>query len=212
VSSTTAHGTVIGDHHAQAYLPRVNNAGRLVMTSNPIADFGRGLRVVSALYGILMILFGIAALAAPVISTLATVMVVGFALIAGGLVGLFASFTERKGWAILWNALWAVLALALGIWMVMRPGVGAVSLTMLLGAVLVARGVTGMVLAFDSSFGQARLWLGLGGLLSLVLGGIVLFNLMEMAGLTLGTIVGIDFLVAGFSLLIAAMMGRRAIG
>lgn len=182
------------------------------MTSNPITDLGRGLRVVSALYGILMILFGIAALAAPVISTLATVMVVGFALIAGGLVGLFASFTERKGWAILLNALWAVLALALGIWMVMKPGVGAVSLTMLLGAVLVARGVTGMLLAFDSSFGQARLWLGLGGLLSLVLGCIVLFNLMEMAGLTLGTIVGIDFLVAGFSLLIAGMMGRRALG
>ena len=182
------------------------------MTSGSGLSIGGGLRVVSALYGILMILFGIAALAAPVISTIATVVVVGLTLIAGGLVGLFASFTERKGWAILFNALWAILALALGAWMVMQPGVGAVSLTLLLGAVLVARGVTGLFLAFDSRFGNARIWLGLGGLLGIVLGCIVLFNLMAMAGLTLGTIVGIDFLVAGFSLLIAGMMGRSALG
>jgi len=182
------------------------------MTSDTVSNGGGGLRVVSGLYGILMIVFGIAALAAPVISTLATVMVVGFCLIAGGLVGLFASFTERKGWAILINALWAILALILGAWMVMQPGVGAVSLTLLLGAVLVARGVTGMFLAFDSRFGQARLWLGLGGLLGILLGCIVLFNLMAMAGLTLGTIVGIDFLASGITVLIASIMGRRALG
>lgn len=102
------------------------------------------------------------------------------------------------------------MALGLGIWIVAQPGIGAVSLTMLVGAVLVARGITGIVLAFDSRYGSSRFWLGLGGLLSLLLGGLVLFNLMEMAGLTLGTIVGVDFLVTGVSLIIASMMGRRS--
>jgi len=181
------------------------------MTDNPIGGAVRGLRLVSALYGILMILLGIAALAAPVISTLATVFVIGICLVAGGLVGLFATFSEREGSARWLNALWSLLALGLGVWMIAQPGVGAVSLTLLLGAVLAARGVTGLMLALDGRFGSARIWLGLGGLLSLVLGGIVLFNLMELAGLTLGTIVGIDFLVAGVSLTLAAMMGPRAV-
>ncbi len=180
------------------------------MTSNTAANVGRGLRLVSGLYGILMILFGVAALSAPVISTLATVVVIGFCLIAGGAVGLYVSFTSRQGSAGWVNALWAALALGLGIWMVAQPGVGAVSLTLLLGAVLVARGVTGLMLAFDPIFGSARIWLGLGGVLSLVLGGIVVFNLMDFAGLTLGTIVGIDFLVAGISVLLASMMGPRS--
>lgn len=179
------------------------------MTSEPLSEAVRGLRIVSGLYGVLMILFGVAALAAPVISTLATVLVIGICLIAGGLVGLFATIAERKSGATWLNGLWALLALGLGVWMVARPGVGAVSLTLLLGAVFAARGVTGLMLAFDRGFGPARLWLGLGGLLSLALGCIVLFNLMEMAGLTIGTIVGIDFLVAGISLLLASFMGRR---
>ena len=180
------------------------------MTTDPISNVGRGLRLVSGLYGILMILFGLLALAAPVIATVATVIVVGVALAAGGVVALFTAFTENSGSARWINALWGLLALGLGVWMIVQPGVGAASLTLLLGAVLAARGVTGLMLAFDSRYGSARLWLGLGGLLSLVLGGLVLFNLMDMVGWTIGTIVGVDFLVSGASLLIASMMGGRA--
>lgn len=182
------------------------------MTSDSLESTGKGLRLVSGLYGILMILFGLVALAAPVISTLATVMVVGFALIAGGLVGLYVTFTGSGGSARWLNGLWSVLALGLGIWMVAQPGVGAVSLTLLLGAVLVARGVTGIMLAFDNNFGSSRIWLGIGGLLSLILGCMVLFNLMDMVGWTIGTFVGIDFLVSGVSVLLASLMGRRALG
>lgn len=176
-----------------------------------VQSVGRGLRMVSGFYGILMIILGAAALALPMVTTLATVLVIGICLIAGGIVGLFASFQERSGNGRWLNILWSLLAAGLGVWMVAQPGVGAVSLTMLLGAVLVARGITGLMLAFDSSFGQARLWLGIGGLLSLVLGGMVLFNLMDMVGWTIGTFVGVDFLITGVTILLASMMGPRAL-
>lgn len=179
------------------------------MTSDPIERVGRGLRLVSGFYGILMIILGIAALALPVFTTLATVLVIGICLIAGGAVGLVASLTEKSGNGRWLNVLWALLALGLGIWMVAQPGVGAVSLTLLLGAVFVVRGVTGIMLALDRQYASARLWLGLGGTLSLILGLIVLFNLLEMAGLTIGTIVGVDFLVTGVTFLLASMMAGR---
>ena len=181
------------------------------MTTEPISNVGRGLRLVGSFYGILMILFGLLALAAPIITTIATVILVGVALAAGGVVALFTAFTENSGSARWINALWGLLALGLGIWMIAQPGIGAASLTLLLGAVLAARGVTGLMLAFDGRYGSARIWLGLGGLLSLILGGMVLFNLMDMVGWTIGTFVGIDFLVSGVSLLIASMMGGRAV-
>ncbi|MBN8553333.1 MAG: DUF308 domain-containing protein [Caulobacterales bacterium] len=178
--------------------------------TDTMQSVGRGLRMVSGFYGILMIILGAAALALPVVTTLATVLVIGICLIAGGAVGLFASFQEKSGNGRWLNVLWSLLAIGLGIWMVAQPGVGAVSLTLLLGAVLVARGITGIMLALDSSFGQARIWLGIGGLLSLILGGMVLFNLMDMVGWTIGTFVGIDFLVTGVTILLASMMGPRA--
>ncbi len=180
------------------------------MTSDSISEARRSLRIVSGLYGVLMIIFGLLALAAPMISTLATVLVIGCSVTAAGVVGLIATFSERKDSAVWLHGLWSVLAIGLGIWMIARPGVAAVSLTLLLGAVFVARGIASLLFAFQPRFGQARIWLGLSGLLGLVLGCIVLFNLMEMAGLTLGTIVGVDFLFSGVALLLASMMGRRA--
>lgn len=75
------------------------------MTSDPIEQVGRGLRLVSSLYGVLMIIIGIAALALPVVSTFATVLVIGIVMIAGGIVGLIATFTERKSGGVWLNAL-----------------------------------------------------------------------------------------------------------
>lgn len=182
------------------------------MNDNPIAQVGRGLRMISGFYGILMIILGLVALALPVVSTLAVVLVVGFSLIAGGIVGVVGSFGEPNGGGKWLNILWSLMALGVGIYMVMNPGLGAVSLTMLLGAVMIVRGATSLFLAFDKAFGSSRLWLGLGGAIGIVLGCIVLFNLMEMSLGLLGTFVGVDFLVSGVTMLLVSMMGRKALG
>lgn len=179
--------------------------------TDTMQSVGRGLRMVSGFYGILMIICGIAALALPVASTLAVVLVVGIALIAGGLIGFFASFSEPSGSGKWLNMLWSVLAFGIGVWMVMHPGIGAVSLTMVVGVMLVVRGATSLFMAFDSNFGSSRIWLGLGGAVGIVLGGIVLFNLMEMSWGLLGTFIGVDFLVSGVTMLLVAMMGRKAL-
>jgi Uncharacterized conserved protein len=182
------------------------------MNDNPIQRAGRSLRMVSGFYGILMIICGIAALALPMVSTLAVVLVVGVSLIAGGIIGFVASFSEKKGAGIWLNILWSILAFGVGVYMVMNPGIGAVSLTMVLGALLVVRGATSLFLAFDKDFGSSRIWLGLGGAIGIVLGFIVLFNLMDMSWGLLGTFVGVDFLVSGITMLLVAMMGRKALG
>ncbi|QLQ13967.1 MAG: DUF308 domain-containing protein [Brevundimonas sp.] len=181
------------------------------MSDNIFERAGRGIRVFSGFYGVLMIILGIAALALPMVSTIAVVLVVGLALFAGGIVGFVASFSEAKGWGILLNILWSLLAMGTGVYILMNPGVGAVSLTMVLGAVLMARGAMSLVLAFDKSFGSSRIWLGIGGAIGILLGGIVLFNLMEMSWGLLGTFVGVDFLVSGVTMMIVAMMGKKAL-
>ena len=171
---------------------------------------GRGLRIVGVVYAVLLILAGLFALAAPVVATLAAAAVAGLMLILGGVVGLLGAASER-GRHLWLQVLWSVLALGVGVWMLVRPGEGALSLTLLLGVVLAARGVASLVLSFDRRFDKARAWLAIGGGVSLVLGLMLLFNLPWIAAVALGTIVGVDFLVSGLTLLIAAIAGRPAV-
>lgn len=182
----------------------------IITSDASVQKAGRGLRIVGVVYAVLLILAGLFALAAPVVATLAAAAVAGLMLILGGVVGLLGAASER-GRHLWLQVLWSVLALGVGVWMLVRPGEGALSLTLLLGVVLAARGVASLVLSFDRRFDKARAWLAIGGGISLVLGLMLLFNLPWIAAVALGTIVGVDFLVSGLTLLIAAIAGRPAV-
>ncbi len=161
--------------------------------TDTVQSVGRGLRMVSGFYGILMIICGVAALAAPVVATLATTLVVGISLIAGGAVGLFASFQEKSGNGRWLNVLWSLLALGLGIWMVAQPGVGAVSLTMLITSILLSQVavrcwnwpvwksavICGSFMLIEIGFVSANLTKVMqGGFVPLAIGAVLLFTML----------------------------------
>lgn len=176
-----------------------------------VAGASRKLRIVSGLYGALMIFVGCAALAMPLFSTLTAVLIVGISLIAGGVVGLIGAFQDRHSRNAWLTGLWAVLAIVLGGSLIWAPGLGAISLTLALGAILIMRGGGSLGLAFSPALRHARLWLIVGGLVGIALGLVVLFNITEMAGVALGTILGVDFVFYGLTLLVAALAGPKAL-
>lgn len=169
------------------------------------------LRLTSGLYAVLLILVGLFALAAPIVSTLAMATVIGVAFALAGAFAIYAAFTDRRRTGALLVGLWGLVAFLVGLWIAFNPVDGAFSLTVVIGAVLVARGITTIAMAFDSASRPIRLWLALSGLISLALGGLLLANISWAASMTLGTIVGVDLLFSGIMILTAALIGPRAI-
>ncbi len=176
-----------------------------------MTDFARDARTTgpgwgwSLAYGIVSVLIGILAFAAPFPATLAATMIVGFFFLAGGIASLIAAFRGRNGRG--YAALFGVLSVLAGGYMVLMPVGGALSLTLMLIIWLGARGVMELFIGFR--FKRLRIAMLLLGVLNIVLA-ILLYTTVPWSALTLpGYILGASFLFGGIVAIIGALSDRR---
>lgn len=152
------------------------------------------------LWGLLLVVAGIAILVHAVAATVISVFFFGWLAVIGGLVGLVAGLF-RIGKGGFWPAIISgALLLVLGIVILRNPAVTAATLTLLAGTVFLMGGVIRLVAAFQID--QNRGVMIFSGIVSLVLGLIVVLNLLEASLILLGTLLGVQALVDGITLLI----------
>ncbi len=149
--------------------------------------------------GVLLLIAGILILGNAIIATVASVLFIGWLALASGIMGIVAALF-RIGKEGFWStALSGGLLTALGIMILVNPGAAILTLTLMAGALFLTIGITRIIAAFEF---RALLWpVLLAGIISAILGVIVLFNLIPASLTLLGVLVGIEVLVDGLSLL-----------
>lgn len=169
------------------------------------------LRGLSQAEGIIMIVLGILALSFPVVASASVTVMVAIAFLLAGILGWIDIFMRAKRlgrWYCFWRLVVSTLLLVAGLWMVIQFKSGAVPAAMQIKALASAIGLVflaeGAVTALVSLSNRARRGWGWGlanGLVTLVLG--VLILTMGPAGLlsVIGLLVGISFIFSGFDLL-----------
>ena len=151
-------------------------------------------------FGILLILAGIAILGHAVIATAVSVFFLGWLAVIGGIVALVAGLF-RIGKGGFWPAVISgALLLVLGIVILRNPAASAVTLTLIAGTLFFVGGVIRLVAAFQVD--QNRGLMIFSGIVSLGLGLMVLFNLVEASLVLLGVLIGVQALVDGITLLV----------
>jgi len=155
------------------------------------------------LVGILLVLLGVVMVCAPFYAGMASVIVVGCLLGAGGIFECMRAFHERSTAVRLsWLVVGGVTVLG-AFAMLAHPLFGLGILTLLLAAYFLAGGVVKIVAAFQHPGGRG--WLLGGGAISVLLG-ILLWANWPLSGVwAIGTLVGIDTLFTGLMML---MVGR----
>ena len=164
-------------------------------------------------YGIIIIALGLFAIAAPMIATLAVELTVGWLLLFGGVSGLFAVYSAgRSAPGFGWNLLIAIVYVLAGLSLLTSPIVGAVTLTIILAAYLLAGGVARIVMAFGyrSNIPTAWGWVLFSGVVDVLLAVIIISGMPGTAAWVLGLLVGINLLMMGFSILMVALAVRRS--
>jgi uncharacterized membrane protein HdeD (DUF308 family) len=78
-----------------------------------------------------------------------------------------------------------------------NPLLAAALLTLMLGAALVASGVMRIVLAFSMKEGMPWMWVALSGVITILLGGVILAHWPVSSLYILGIFLGIDLVFAG---------------
>lgn len=100
-----------------------------------------------------------------------------------------------------------VVTLILGIIVTARPSGSLGVVAVLLGVLLIFSGIFHLIRVFDRAE-QHRVWLGISGLLFIVLG-VVLIRHLNLTVAAIGLLVGISWIVQGVAAIIGAFSGAR---
>ncbi|MCW4354156.1 HdeD family acid-resistance protein [Hoyosella sp. YIM 151337] len=151
-------------------------------------------------FGVLLVILGVIVLGNAVVATVVSVYFLGwFALLSGVAVFVGAFFTIKSGgfWS---GALGGAMLAVLGLFILRHPVVGAVSLTLLAGALFLSSGAARVFIGAQMrGFGWPLI---VSGIISIALGLIVLFNLAEASFTLLGILLGVQTLLEGLTLMV----------
>ena len=185
--------------------------------ANPrLEEFGHDAReairshwVLFLIQGLIMVVLGLLALFEPMIATLAVEIFAGWLFLVSGIVGLVGVFTARRVPGFWWGLITALLALALGLYLIWRPLAGILSLTLAVAAFFSAQGIVQIITAIEHrSVLPSWIWMLVGGVVNLILALIILSGWPGTAAWTLGLLFGINLFMWGLSLVMTAIACR----
>jgi uncharacterized membrane protein HdeD (DUF308 family) len=160
--------------------------------------------------GILLIIAGVAAIAFPLLSTIATKIALGWIFLFAGALIVVHAFSIRQWQGFVLSLLIGLLYLVAGGWLAFTPFAGVVALTILLAALFLAEGVLEVILGLRVRPHEGWGWLLLSGLIAIAVGVLIAAELPSSAAWAIGLLTGINLLSSGVSFAALALAGRRA--
>ncbi len=158
--------------------------------------------------GVLAILVGCVAILVPAVASVGTAIFIGWILLIAGAFLIAAAFSAHSVGTLLLRMLWALLTVAVGLWLIVEPHNGTLTLTLVLGLYFLFMGVTRITAAFLGR-GQPNAGLvGLSGVAGLLVGILILAKFPSSADWAIGLLVGVDLIFAGWTLTSVALVGK----
>lgn len=164
---------------------------------------------ISLVLSVLLIIFGILAIALPLASSIGIAIVIGWLAIFAGIAQIVHAFQSAGIGHIVWKLVVAVFYIAAGGYLISHPALGVAGLTLVLGTFLFAEGVADVIAYFSARKNGASPWMLLDGIVTLVLG-FMIWNRWPLGSLwVIGTLVGISMVMTGATRLMMALTVRK---
>jgi uncharacterized membrane protein HdeD (DUF308 family) len=162
--------------------------------------------------GILTVVFGVMAVASPLITGVAVSMFVGFLLLGSGIARIVHSLKSKQWGTGFWGTAIGLLGVAAGLLMIFRPLVGLMTMTLLLAFYFLIDGICEIIAAFKIKPDQGWGWVLFNGIIAVMLG-IMIWRQWPVSGAwAIGVLVGIHILLTGWSMVILGTGARRVAG
>jgi uncharacterized membrane protein HdeD (DUF308 family) len=167
----------------------------------------RGWKMLMAV-GVLAILVGCVAILVPAVASVATAVFIGWILVVAGAFLIAGAFAAHTIGSLVLRLLWALLTVVVGLWLIVEPDNGTLTLTLVLGLYFLFMGITRIAVAFAARGQQGAGLVGLSGIAGLLIGILVLAKFPSSADWAIGLLVGIDLIFAGWTLVSVALVGK----
>lgn len=158
--------------------------------------------------GVLAIAVGCVAILVPAVASVATAIFIGWILIIAGAFLVAAAFSAHSIGTVVLRLLWAALTVIVGVWLIVEPDNGTLTLTLVLGIYFLFMGLTRIAVAFAARGQQNAGLVGLSGVCGLIIGILILVKFPSSADWAIGLLVGIDLIFAGWTLTSVALVGK----
>ena len=162
--------------------------------------------------GIISLLGGFFALANPIEATLSATILAGYLFMVVGILTMVSAFQDEGWGGRIWGLLFGLMLLVLGLNLVGHPLKGTLSLTFVVAILMLVAGLFRILMAFAVEGGQVRMILILSGIISLVLGVMILSNFPQSAAVVLGLFLAIELISNGISMIFLSLNARKEAG
>jgi len=164
---------------------------------------------VSLVLSIALIVFGILAIALPMVSSIGVVTVIGWLVIFAGTTQFIYAFQSTGIGPFLWKMLVALIYIVAGGSLIARPAAGVAGLTLMLAIFLCAEGVADIVFYFATRTSGSSMWMLLDGIITLILGGMIWSQWPSSSLWVIGPLVGISMVMTGATRLMMTLAVRK---
>ncbi len=158
--------------------------------------------------GIVLIVVGTLAIAAPLVASLTSAVAVGVLLLMGGIAQLVGAFWTRDWSGFFLSLLVGILYVVLGVLFLRAPGQALLTLTLLLACVLMVGGLFRIIGSLMYRFPHWG-WVLVGGIINLALGILIRQEWPASAFWVIGLFVGIDLMFTGWTWVILALAVKK---
>jgi uncharacterized membrane protein HdeD (DUF308 family) len=169
-----------------------------MLTSLPDSALGKAATFPMG-WAIFLIIVGFFALALPFEAGIAIAIVVAILVILAGIAHLAGTFAARTTGGFFWRLLVGCAYLIAGVYLLVHPKLSLVSLTLALAVLFFVEGIFHLVAYFQIRSAPGSGWILFDGIVTLILAVMIWRSWPASAVWALGTIVGINLLMSGFT-------------
>lgn len=166
---------------------------------------------ISVGWSVVMIVLGFLAIVLPLATGIAVSELVAWIVVLGGFAYLASAFAGRNARAFIWRMLIGIVYVAGGAWLAFHPRLALVSLTAVLAVIFFTEAALEIVRFAQFCTYAGSGWILFNAIVTFLLAGLICLPWPSSSAWAIGTIVGINLIFSGFTLLMYALAARRTL-
>lgn len=161
--------------------------------------------------GLAMIVLGSLALYFTTKATFISVKLLGWLFLISGFIQVGHAFYSRAWKGFLLQLILGILGVIAGFIVLRNPFAGAITLTLLLAWLFIIQGIIRIFLSLTKKF-EHWIWILVSGVLSVILGILILYQWPWSGFYIIGLFVGVDLIFNGWALIMLSTYAKRLVG
>ena len=180
------------------------------MAQNTAVDVVRQASTLPIVWGVLLIVLGMAALGSPFLAAVAVNVAIAWLIVLAGAVHVILAFRAHGAGSMIWKLLVGIAYVCFGIYLILHPVLAVASLTLVLASLFLIEGVLDIVLFVKMRSVGGSTWVLLDGIITLLLGLMIYMQWPSSSAWAVGTLVGISMIFSGVARVMMSLAARKA--